>query len=384
MNKKTDKQQILCVDDEAKVLSGLKLQLRENYRVTTANSGLEGIDILKSKGPFATIISDMRMPEMDGATFLFNARKITPNSTRILLTGQSDIESAMAAINQGQIFRFVMKPCPKEDLLNIIKDAVEQYRLLNIEKELLEKTLQSSIKVLTEILSMVNPLAFSHSNRISRYVKFMADKAGLKTKWQYNIAAMLSQVGHITVPADTLAKLEANQNITSEEMKLLESASDIAYELIKKIPRLQVSAEIIKIHNRAYSDFPQVPIAEAEALHIGAQMLKIAQDFEYKKLPDTTSASILADMQDHPGLYNPELLSLLKDMQNEKQEQIRKTIAVKDLSTNMVIDQDIKSSNGALLMSKGQDVTDAVRLQLQQVEKNGNLTDEVIRVIEYL
>ena len=384
MDKKANKPKILCVDDEPKVLSGLKLQLREHYAVSIATGGQEALDILRSKGPFSVIISDMRMPEMNGATFLSKAKQITPNTTRILLTGQSDIESAMAAVNQGQIFRFIMKPCPKEDLLSILRDAVDQYRLLHMEKELLEKTLQSSIQVLTDILSMVNPLAFSRSSRISRYIKHMAGKLELKSKWQFNIAAMLSQIGHITVPSDTLAKLDAQQEISEEESNLLDSSSKIAYELISKIPRLKTSAEMIQLHNKAYSEFPEEELATADTVNLGAQMLKLALDFDQKLVTGSSFHEALAYLNQQHGEYNPKLLAILQDIQNEKASEVRKTITVNELHNKMVIDQDIMANNGALLVSKGQAVTDAIRVQLQVVAKNGSLVDSSFRVIEYL
>src|SRR5690606_18712073 len=97
---------ILCVDDEPNVLAGLERTLFDDYDVTTANSGVEALEILAEEEPFAIIISDMRMPNMDGATFLAEARKLEPDTVRMLLTGYSDVEAAISAINDGQIFRF--------------------------------------------------------------------------------------------------------------------------------------------------------------------------------------------------------------------------------------------------------------------------------------
>src|SRR5579872_5364165 len=102
---------ILCVDDEPRVLDGLTRVLRRDFVVSTALSGADGLALLSQGGPFAVVMSDMRMPVMDGATFLQNVRQTSPDSTRVLLTGQTEIESAIAAINRGNIFRFLLKPC---------------------------------------------------------------------------------------------------------------------------------------------------------------------------------------------------------------------------------------------------------------------------------
>src|SRR5262245_27108832 len=98
---------ILCVDDEPNVLEGLSMHLRRGHEVLTATSGRAGLDLLRDNPSIAVVISDMRMPQMDGATFLATARHIAPNAVRMLLTGQTEMESAISAVNDGQIFRFL-------------------------------------------------------------------------------------------------------------------------------------------------------------------------------------------------------------------------------------------------------------------------------------
>ena len=119
-----NKPSILCVDDEVNILEGLQDNLRRKFKVHTASSGTEGLAVLKSEGPFPVVISDMRMPEMNGAEFLSQVRNLYPDSMRILLTGQSDIESAISAVNEGQIFRFLTKPCETDNLVSVIQLAL--------------------------------------------------------------------------------------------------------------------------------------------------------------------------------------------------------------------------------------------------------------------
>ena len=129
----------------------------------------EGLKILSRKGPFAVILSDLRMPVMDGIQFLSETKTITPDSVRIILTGNADLQNAIEAVNKGNIYRFLTKPCPGHLLRAVLEQAVEQYRLVTAEKELLEKTLKGSVKVLSELLSLVNPEAFGKSSRIKLY-----------------------------------------------------------------------------------------------------------------------------------------------------------------------------------------------------------------------
>jgi len=165
------KPRILCVDDDKDVLDGFKQNLRRHFNLHIAPDGESALDKL-SEHSYEVILSDMRMPGMDGATFLQKSRSLAPNSVRILLTGQCDLESAISAVNDGQIYQFLTKPCDSKKLQSILDSAVKQHRLLSAEKELLQKTLKGSIKVLTEALSMVSPLAFGSAKRLHTRVKF--------------------------------------------------------------------------------------------------------------------------------------------------------------------------------------------------------------------
>ena len=133
---------ILCVDDEPHILEGLSRALWEKFAVTTAVSGAEGLELLRTSGPFAVVVADMRMPRMDGATFLGLARQEAPDTSRVLLTGQTDLNAAIAAVNQGNIFEYLSKPCPEDELLAAIQAAAEQYRRVTADRLALTDTRQ--------------------------------------------------------------------------------------------------------------------------------------------------------------------------------------------------------------------------------------------------
>ena len=203
----TEQLHILCVDDEPKVLEGLVLNLRKHYRVSTANNGQGGLAIVDGNDPPAVVVSDMRMPEMDGAAFLSQVKERSPDTVRLLLTGQADLESAIAAVNHGQVFRFLTKPCSPPTLLTAIQAAAEQHRLITAEKELLEKTLRGSIKALTEILSLANPLIFGRATRLKQHASELVTGLGVPFSWQLEVAVMLSQIGCIVLSAANNEKL---------------------------------------------------------------------------------------------------------------------------------------------------------------------------------
>ena len=132
---------VLLVDDDPRILAGLRRQLHREYEVVTAPGGAEGLAALRSAGPFAVVISDMRMPGMDGATFLAQVRVTAPQTTRILLTGQTELSTAIRAINDGQVFRFLDKPCAPDLLDRTLHEAVNRYRTACDEHRILASAL---------------------------------------------------------------------------------------------------------------------------------------------------------------------------------------------------------------------------------------------------
>ena len=243
---------ILCVDDDTNILAAYRRQLRGSFKIEVASSGADGLEVIKNKGPFSVIVSDMRMPGMDGIEFLSRVKKSSPNSVRMMLTGNADQQTAVEAVNEGHIFRFLNKPCPPESLAKALTAGIEQYQLITAEKELLEKTLLGSIKILTEVLSLVNPTAFGRASRVQRLVRKLAETMNVTATWQLKAAAMLSQVGCVTVPEATLEKVYNDKTLTSEEKQMLQSYPQIGSELVANIPRLDVVSKIIAYQEKRF------------------------------------------------------------------------------------------------------------------------------------
>lgn len=133
----TDK--ILFVDDEPLVLDGYKRMLHSEFDVSTAQGGEQGLASVGDNGPYAVVISDMRMPGMSGAEFLVQLRQKAPETVRMLLTGYTDLDAAMSAVNEGNIFRYLTKPCEKQVLIAAINIGIIQYHTVRVERELIKK-----------------------------------------------------------------------------------------------------------------------------------------------------------------------------------------------------------------------------------------------------
>ena len=183
-------EKILLVDDEPNVLDGYRRTLGREFTLETAVGGQEALALME-KAPYAVVVSDMRMPGMDGVQLLSRVKTQSPDTIRVMLTGHADMETAINAINEGSIFRFLNKPVTKDMMAKTLTSALVQYRLVTAEKQLLEQTLSGALQVLTEVLSLVNPAAFSRAGRARRYIHHVVTSMKLGNPWQYEVAAML-------------------------------------------------------------------------------------------------------------------------------------------------------------------------------------------------
>src|ERR1700716_514500 len=266
---------VLCVDDEPRVVDGLALHLRNDYQVLSANGAQSALQALKDHGAPAVIVSDMRMPGMDGATLLKHVKHLYPETTRILLTGDPGRDVAIAAVNEGQIFRYLTKPCPPDQLRAAIEAGVIHHRLLIAEKVLLQETLIGCIRALIDILAITNPVAFGRATRVKRLAADLAAGA-LETKgfWQLEAAAMLSQIGYISLPTELVEKLYYGKRLTPDERVLADGAPQVAQKLLGRIPRLEPVMEILAASQPVKSDVPE------GLIKLGAGILRLVLEYD--------------------------------------------------------------------------------------------------------
>jgi response regulator RpfG family c-di-GMP phosphodiesterase len=355
MTEKVDK--ILLVDDEPNVLESIQRQLRNRFAISTAQSGEEALEVLKSDGPFSLIVSDMRMPGMDGVQLLSRVKDMYPDTVRIMLTGNADQETAVAAANTGQIFRFLNKPCSTATLATALALGVRQYKLLSAEKELLNETLKGSMKVLSELLSQSNATVFGAGSRIKDLVARLCEKLQLTNSWEYEIAALMSQVGCITLPSDILHKLYAGVELTPDERRMYERHPEVGRELFTHIPRMEIVAAMIGMQLRRMDEYENENLASDEEASLGAQMLKVAIDYDLLSYQGLSQSDILLRMKRMVGVYNPEILAAMEGMRIKTLQGRVVNLKVKDIQTGMVAEEDVFANNGVLIIPRGQVVT---------------------------
>ncbi|MGQ9668744.1 MAG: HD domain-containing phosphohydrolase [Desulfosoma sp.] len=374
-------EKILFVDDDPNILSSFKRTLRKHYDIETAVGPEEGLRAVRDNRSFALIISDLRMPVMDGIQFLSKVRETNPDTVRMILTGNADLQAAMDAVNHGNIFRFLTKPCPPETLILAIQAGLRQYRLVKAERDLLEKTLRGAIQVMADVLSLVNPEAFGRASRVRRYAVDMGRRLQVQKVWQLETAAMLSQIGCVILPEEALHKIYNGQPLTAQEEQLFSMHPSVGAELIAKIPRLQDVSEIIAYQEKHF-DGSGIPINDrrGDAIPMGARILKVVLDFDALETAGLPRAAALLQMKRRSGWYDPKVLKALEDvLGDEARFQVRE-ITIQDLKLGMIVGQDVWSSKGVLLIKKGPEITPALLERLRNFAKTVGV-QEPIRVL---
>lgn len=374
-------EKILFVDDEANLLSAVRRQLRKRYDLETAESGADGLEILKKNGPFAVVVADMRMPRMDGVEFLSRVKTQSPQTVRLMLTGNADMQTAIDAVNEGNIFRFLTKPCPPDKLDNAIQAALEQHRLIRAEKVLTEQTLKGSIRILTEILSLVNPTAFSRTTRIRRYVKHIVTELDLPNAWQFELAAMLSQIGCVTIPPDVLALLYAGDALSEEQQDMYAHHPETGGAILAHIPRMEVVSAIIRRQNESFSNHV-APLKEMKEYMIatGAQLLRVVNDFDQYVSGGMNYQQAITRLRNAGDEYNQHMIDALENLQKTGDDAVRpiKRLPLKQLAVGMLVLENITAKNGLLIVPKGYEITYPSLIMIQNFARGIGVNEPVV------
>lgn len=371
--------QILLVDDDTNLLNAFKRMFYDKYHIAVADRATKGLEVLVNDGPFAVVISDMKMPDMNGIQFLTKAREISPDTVRIMLTGHADIDTAMHAVNEGNIFRFLLKPCQKDIVDWAIEAALEQFRLVVAERELLESTLKGSIQVLSDVLALANPVAFGKASRMKEYVIQLAGLLQLDRIWQYELAALFSQLGCVGLPADILTKVHSGADLSGEEQEMFNRHPELGANLLSRIPRLETISRMVacqrKLCEELGCDSQTLPTDEGV---LGAQLLHVSADFDtliYNLVPKTRA---IAELRLRGGEYLQPLLAALERVEVVDIELQTVLVGIRELADNMVLAQDVHTRSGLLLAPKGHRATLSMRVRLENYANRNEIEKRIL------
>ncbi len=370
---------VLFVDDEPNVLQSIRRSLRKEFDIDTAEGGEEALGKLNANGGYAVIVSDMRMPGMNGVEFLSQAKAQFPDSVRMMLTGNADQQTAVDAVNHGDIFRFMNKPCAPDELASAVRSGLRQHELITAERELLEQTLRGSIDALASVLSLSNPEVFGSTCRYKNRVQQLAETLGLDDVWQYESAAMLCKMGCVAIPEDLVRRKVGGHKLADDEYAEFAEHASIGADLVKNIPRMENVAEAIRYQEKNFdgSGYPKDGV-KGDSIPLGARLLKVVLDFDAIESSGAQIEEALERLKSHAVRYDPKVLAAFEQSLQKDLTLQTATVSIMKLDDSMILAEDLKTADDILLIAKGQETTLSVRRHLQNYRDKGLIGNEVI------
>ena len=385
---------LLCVDDEPNILSSLRRLFHpQGYRVLLANSGAEGLATLE-KEPVDLVISDMRMPEMDGAQFLEQVRARWPDTVRILLTGYADIASTIAAINKGEIYRYVTKPWDDHDMVLTVRHALER-KALEREKERLEaltarqneelkvlntglehkvaertaelrtanekikRSFLTSIKVFANLIELREPSLAGHSRRVAEMARKIGHKLGLPAAEAQDLflASLLHDIGKIGVPDEVLKKPVSF--MSGDDLGQYRKHPARGEQALIALDELRGAARLVRAHHERFDGGGYPDAAKAEAIPLGARILAVANDYDGMQIGTLSQRRCSPEearkliVESSGRRYDPLVVEALLDILGaaEPDPHEERQVKAMELVPGMVLARDLVSKDGVLLLA---------------------------------
>ncbi|MBI1891939.1 MAG: response regulator [Burkholderiales bacterium] len=421
-NIKQEPAKILFVDDEPNILSSLRRLFRnQGYHIQTAESGADGIKALEAE-PFDLVISDMRMPEMDGVRFLEHVRSLYPNTVRILLTGYSDIQSIQEAINRGEIYRYITKPWDDNDITLLVKHALERHALerekrrleeltqkqndelkalnASLEVKVEERTRElrraaeslvamngklkasfiTSIKVFSSVIEMRGGNLAGHSLRVADLSRKMAMKMGLDARatQEVFVAALLHNIGKVGFSDDLLA-LAVNQ-MNGDNLGLYRKHPLRAEQLLMPLEDLRGSAGIIRAQLECFNGEGFPDGQSGFNIPTGARILALASDYYnyqngtllQRRLRPEEARDVI--MHGIGKRYDPQVVKAFSDVMSGVEETAQENgLQSWQLQPGMTVTRDVIAKDGFLLLSADHVLDERLIEQIQEFEKAMNV-----------
>jgi response regulator RpfG family c-di-GMP phosphodiesterase len=387
---------VLCVDDEPSILSALKRVLRsEDCKVLLAGGGLEALALLEEH-PVDVVVSDMRMPGMDGAELLAQVRARWPGTSRILLTGYADMKATIAAINEGQIYRYIHKPWEEDELRLTVRQAAER-RLLERDRDALQATTQSqneelralntglelrvqerttelreanerlrrnyltSIKIFSNLMELRSGVLAGHGKRCAHLARKVAAAMAMPEDAVQDVfvAGLLHDVGFMALPDSILSTPVAK--LSAPDMALYQRHPVLGGQSFMALDDHQAVAALIRSHHERFdgTGFPEQ--LKGADIKLGARILAVVDTYDDLTHGHLTGAAlneaeVRTLMQRGRGTqFDPEVLDVFLHVTlEEKPKPIRlESVALDDLQPGMTLGKDLLSKEGVLLLSAG-------------------------------
>ncbi len=414
---------LLFVDDEPGILSSLRRLFRpQGYRIYIAESGAAGLEIL-AKESIDLVISDMRMPEMDGATFLKEVRSRWPKVMRILLTGYADITSTVAAINHGEIYRYIAKPWDDNEIVTIVREALERMHLekenqrlsaltmaqndelktlnASLEQKIAERTAElrqalafveqshgelkksflTSVQVFAGVIELRNGSAGSsqmsgHGRRVAEHARSVAQRMGLSDNEVQNImlAGLLHDIGKLGLPDELLGK--PFNTLTGEQRALVMKHPLIGQNILMGIDKFKEAAVLVRHHHECYDGSGYPDHLAGITIPQGSRILQVVNEYDSLQIgtlvqrPLKPAEAMTFLIENRGKRYDPVAVDAFAKLISETQKTgiSEAPLRTMHLKPGMVLTRDQVHRDGYMLLARGSVLTSEIIGQLIKME----------------
>ncbi|BAL88965.1 hypothetical protein AMIS_37450 [Actinoplanes missouriensis 431] len=368
---------VLLVDDEEAVLQTLALQLGPDHTLLTASNGADALRMLAENGPVAAVVSDMRMPNMDGIELLRRVQVEYPDTIRVLHTGHGDIDTAIAAINSGGVYRYLPKPAGTGELRSIVGDAVARHGQAMAERELLDKTLRTSVQALFGCLELASPVAFARAGRIRALVAELCHELQLDGLWEIEVAAMASQLGAVTVPPAVLKKLDRGVPLGPDEQAMVTAMPRAAVRLLRDIPMLH---DVVAMAEGLAGE-PEPESGRSALVEAGISVIRTAIEYEIVESRSANSATAIGVLEER-GDGAPHVLAALRRIKGVRAHQeVVKSLRIMELEVGMRLAEDVVALNGLVLIGRGTVATEVMLDRLANFARVVDIVEPVLAAV---
>jgi CheY-like chemotaxis protein len=370
---------VLMLDDEPNVLSAYKRSVGRTFDLHTFEKGSEALDALRADPQVPVVVTDMRMPEMDGLQFVIKARSVAPDSIFVMLTGNADQQTAINAINQGKVFRFLNKPCEGKELEECIRTCYAQYQLLQAEKVLLRDTLAGSVQLMLELIAISNPRIAERAKRVRSVVQHLISELGQQSNAMLTLASSFSMIGCLAVHSTT----DEGDQLDEET---LSAAAATGERLLERIPRLKPVAAIVG-NQRDNGMLPE-SLGQSTLAEYGGKVLCFAVDWVAEcERSDSNYADGLSSIRNSDGVkYDPELFHAAERLIMagilEPSNALFEELSVEPLEIKVgdKLLEPIQTKEGSLLLAAGCEVTRTLAERLRGFHRMGMLGGVIVKV----
>ncbi len=383
----TMKPTILFVDDEPLLLKAIENTLfrqRKVWSMEFACSAQQALETL-AETSCAVVVADMRMPGMDGIQLLREVKEKYPSIIRIMLTGTVDIQTAVDAINTGEVFRFLSKPTTTKTLVETVEAGLEQIRLVEAESRLLRETLTGTINLLYDLMASVDPEGHSRGLWLRDTVRELAQSIdALKGRWEIEVAALLGQVGAISLPREMLKDRLSGDDENYEESELFTAILETGTELVGRIPYLEPVSRIIRYQHKRFDGggFPEDSVAEGD-IPLGARVLKILHDFRKYDRQYHNRHRTQTRMRSLSGMYDTELLELIIPICPlpygvEAQEDDRLELEIDELRVGHKLLSHVRTVDNVIVVGAGNRISPTFLARIRSLAENTGIQEPIV------